>query len=89
MTRRDKYYYQLRSLRIPGAIGATVSHDLHRKRRDAISPFFSKRNVLYLEPVITQKVEQLCQLINKHAVEKTPINLSDILYAFCNEYGLV
>jgi hypothetical protein len=77
MTRRDKYYYQLRSLRIPGAVGATVS------------PFFSKRNVLYLEPVITQKVEQLCQLINKHAVEMTPINLSDILYAFCNEYGLV
>jgi hypothetical protein len=89
MTRRDKYYYQLRSLRIPGAIGATVSHDLHRKRRDAISPFFTKRNVLYLEPVITQKVEKLCNLINKYAVGKAPINLSDIFYAFCNEYGLI
>ncbi len=59
---------------------------MHKGRRDALSPFFSKRNVLYLEPLITQKVEQLCQVIKNHAVEKTPVNLSDMLFAFCNEY---
>lgn len=86
MNRRDKYEYQLRTLRVPGGVGTTASYDVHRKRREALSPFFSKRNVLYLEPVITGKVEQLCRLIAKHAAEGSPVNLSDILYAFSNEY---
>jgi hypothetical protein len=84
--RRDKYEYQLRTLRVPGGVGTTASYDLHRKRREALSPFFSKRNVVYLEPLITEKVEQLCQIVAKHAVEKTPVNLSDIFNAFSNEY---
>ncbi|TVY45338.1 Cytochrome P450 monooxygenase [Lachnellula occidentalis] len=85
MSHRDKYDYILRTLPIPGAIGATVRHDVHRKRREALGPFFSKRNVLHLEPLITGKLEQLCQLITKHASEKTPINLSDALFAFSND----
>jgi len=36
--------------------------------------------------MISQKVEQLCRLIGKHADEKTPLNLSDVLFGFCNEY---
>ncbi|MCJ1308349.1 hypothetical protein MMC25_002002 [Agyrium rufum] len=84
---RDKYDYQLRSLRVQGGVGATKSHELHKKRRDALSPFFSKRNVLFLEPLILEKVEQLRRLIAKHAADKTIVNLSDVFFAFCNEYG--
>ncbi|KAH8703308.1 cytochrome P450 [Talaromyces proteolyticus] len=87
MNRRDKYEYQLRSLRVPGGVGTTASYDVHKKRREALSPFFSKRNVLYLESLVTKKVEQLCQLIAKHAGEGTPVNLSDVLFAFSNEYN--
>lgn len=79
MTRRDKYEYQLRTLRIPGSTGATVLHEVHKKRREALEPFFSRRNVMYLEPLIPEKVKQLSELIMKHASEKTPINLSDAL----------
>jgi cytochrome P450 len=85
MTRTDKYEYQLRSLRVPGGIGASVSHDVHRKRREALAPFFSKRNVIHLEPLITQKVNQLCQVISRHATNQTTINLSDVFFAFSNE----
>jgi hypothetical protein len=85
LSRRDKYAYQLRSLRIPGSIGASVRHDVHKKRREALAPFFSKRNVLHLEPVITKKVEQLSQVIAKHAAAQTPINLSDVFFGFSNE----
>jgi hypothetical protein len=86
MSRRDKYPYQLRSLRVPGGVGAAARHDVHKKRRDALAPFFSKRNVLYLEPLIAEKVRELCELILKHAMEETPINLSNSFFAFCNEY---
>jgi hypothetical protein len=67
-------------------VGTTARHDIHKKRREALGTFFSKRNILYLEPVLSKKVEQLCQLIAKRAAEKTPINLSDAFYAFSNEY---
>ncbi|KAI0144373.1 cytochrome P450 [Xylariaceae sp. FL1272] len=82
---RDKYEYQLRSLRVPGGVGTTPSADVHRKRREALSPFFSKRNVVFLEPTITDKVQQLYQLLSKHASEQTPINLSDFFFAFSND----
>jgi cytochrome P450 len=88
MSRRDKYEYQLKTLRVPGGVGATPRHDVHKKRREALTPFFSKRNVLHLEPVITKKVEQLSQLIARHAADKTPVNLSDVFFAFSNEYGI-
>jgi hypothetical protein len=86
MTRRDKYYYQLRTLRLPGSVSATPSHEMHKRRRDSLMPFFGKRNVLYHEPLITQKVDQLWQLIAKHAAERTPLNLYDVFFAFSNEY---
>ena len=86
MSRRDKYDYQLRSLRVPGGIGAAAGHDLHKKRRDALSPFFTKKNVIQLEPVITDKVKQLCREIDSHCSRDTVINLSDAFFAFSNEY---
>jgi hypothetical protein len=76
-------------LRVPGGVGTSARFDVHKRRREALTPFFSKRNVLHLEPLITGKVEQLCQLIAKHAADKTPINLSDAFFAFSNEYGLI
>lgn len=82
---RDKYYYQLRSLRVSGGVGAAVGHELHRRRREALSPFFSKRNVVSLEPVITEKVQQLCEQITKHVAKKTPFNISNLFFAFTNE----
>ncbi|KAF7590966.1 hypothetical protein BBP40_002160 [Aspergillus hancockii] len=85
MTRMDKYHYQLRTLRVPGGVGTTADYYLHKTRREALTPFFSKRNVLSLEGVIAEKVEQLCGLVAKHAATKSPVNLSDAFYAFSND----
>ncbi|KAF7936130.1 uncharacterized protein EAE98_002349 [Botrytis deweyae] len=68
-------------LRVPGSVGATVSFDVHKKRREALVPFFSRSNVLYLDPMITAKVQQLCDVISSHTVDKSPLNLSDIFFA--------
>jgi cytochrome P450 len=38
----------------------TVDHDLHRERRAAINPFFSKQKVAALQPVIHRLVDKLC-----------------------------
>ena len=39
----------------------TVDHDLHRLRRSAINPFFSKQKVAALQPVIQQLADKLCK----------------------------
>ena len=39
----------------------TVDHDLHRLRRSAINPFFSKQKVAALQTVIQQLADKLCK----------------------------
>lgn len=84
-TRRDKYDYQLRSLRLPGGVGLTTDYHHHKIRREALAPFFSKRNVLHLEDIVTAKVEQLKNVIGACAAKQVPVNLSDAFFAFSNE----
>ena len=67
-------------------MGGSIQHDLHRKRREALNPFFSKKSVVALESVIGQKVKQLCRLMEEHSRHQIPVNLSDVYFAFANEY---
>ena len=62
-----------------------MNHELHRKRREALNPFFSKRSVLPLGSMISGKVDLLCGSFEQHARDGTPINLSDVYFAFANE----
>ncbi|KAJ5671894.1 Cytochrome P450 [Penicillium longicatenatum] len=65
--------------------GTTADAKLHKLRREALVPFFSKRNVLSLEHLVTEKVEQLSEIIAKHAREASQANLSDLFFAFSND----
>lgn len=62
-------------------MGFTISHNLHRLRRAAVDPHFSKRNVLKLESVIDTKVTRLCELMEKYAAKGQPMNLTNALLA--------
>ena len=96
---RDKFEFFVKSPDSDNATGFTVDHDLHRLRREALGPFFSKRNVTSLEPRIRSKIELLCQRLDEHVVSQDPINLTvaslaltmDILtdYAFADDFGLL
>lgn len=80
------------------AVG-TAGHELHRMRRGALNPFFSKRSVVHLEPVIWKNVEKLLSRIRESTGFGTPVNLSDAFaclsadvigsYAFGKSYGLL
>lgn len=58
--RREKYEPMIRANGSPGAVSSAVAHELHRVRRAALNPFFSKTAVRRLEPVIRSRVEVLC-----------------------------
>ena len=53
----------------------TVPHDLHRLRRAALNPYFSKQSVTHLEPVIKSLVDALCQRFREAQRSGEPINL--------------
>lgn len=46
-------------LSVPQATAATVAHDLHRTRRAALNPFFSKASIRRLDPIIQRTLENL------------------------------
>ena len=54
---------------------ATVPHNLHRIRRAALNPFFSKRSVSKVEPLIHDKVQRLCVRFTDAMKEKRVIRL--------------
>ena len=53
----------------------TVPHDHHRLRRMALNPFFSRRSVLQLEPMIRSLVEKLCARLEGFKQSGEPVNL--------------
>ena len=83
--RRDKYAYQTRTLPVPLSVGGTIQHDLHRRRREALNPFFSKESVQSLQPMIFAKVDLLRKRFDDCLNLQIPINLSDVYFAFSNE----
>ncbi|RDW57302.1 hypothetical protein BP5796_12752 [Coleophoma crateriformis] len=68
-----------------GAI-ATVGHDLHRIRRGAINPFFSKANVRKLESGIIQaKVDKLLARMQQLEQTGQPVDLNLMYNAFTSD----
>ena len=77
-----------KNLEIALSVAGTANHELHKQRRDALNPFFSKRSVVNLGPMITEKIGQLCAHLDKAIETQKPINLSDLYYAFAIEQVL-
>lgn len=69
---------------------ATVGHDLHRRRRGAMGKFFSRGQVLRLEPKIERMVQRLCdKLLLCGSDDKEgrgePFNVADAYSCFASD----
>ena len=82
--RIEKSSKSIGGLNVPNAMGATASHDLHRKRRDAVAGIFTMKSVRAMEPLFQEKIEKLCGFLEL-SVGKGRVNLSDLYYCFCRE----
>ena len=54
----------------------TMNHDLHRSRKGPVSPFFSKRSVMALEPLIWEKTTKLVHRFMKAMEGSEVLDLS-------------
>ena len=81
------------------SIFATIPHDHHRLRRSALNPYFSKRSIVAIEPIIQDKVNKLCDSIRAYIKSGQPVELQtayvaltlDVIthYAFGKSFGLL
>jgi Cytochrome P450 len=87
----DKQYKNVMLLSAPASLFGTIDHDHHRQRLSAVHSFFSKRSIAELEPMISDKVEQLCQRLAALSGTKQVLNLkvvymalsADVISEFC------
>ncbi|KUI62040.1 Trichodiene oxygenase [Cytospora mali] len=83
--KRDKDFEKNKALGINSSVGGSITHDLHRRRREALNPFFSHQRIGRLNPELADKVSQIETIFSKAKHNSEVLNLSDIYYAFCND----
>lgn len=67
-THRDKWHRANRANGAPGSLASAGPHSLHRARRAAVNPYFSRAAIAQLEAEsIRTKVELLCERLREHA----------------------
>ena len=71
--RRERYKTVTNDMHAPGSVLATTDHDLHRKRRAVLNPYFSMQNVRRLEPIINQTVTDLLHRMDEWAKLEAPV----------------
>ncbi len=59
--KRNKWEWSVRGIGVPGAALTTSDHDLHRLRRSALNPFFSKTSVRNLQPLLDSKTDRFTE----------------------------
>ncbi|KAH8658494.1 putative cytochrome P450 [Xylariales sp. PMI_506] len=89
--KQDKSPRHVRQVVTPTATFSTVQHELHRVRRDAMNPFFSKRSIAERAEIIKNKAEILCRRFEEFSSSGQIVTLNfayaaltiDVITHFC------
>lgn len=83
--RRHKDDFAVRGFNTPNAGFGTQDHDVHRMRRTALNPFFSKQSVQRLEPVIQQNVDLLCKKLQEYGQSNRVVSVDNAVMALATD----
>lgn len=89
--RRDKYKIAVNGFATFGSGLGTTKHDLHRSRRGALNPFFSKQSVRRVNPILQRTLAKVLRNLSAAANTDEPMKMnllysattSDIIYDYC------
>lgn len=81
--RKERWSWYTNGLGLPVSTLGTVEYSLHRRRRAAMSSFFSKQKVAKLQPVVEERATKLAERLAALAVtgEIVPVNLAFSAFA--------
>lgn len=82
--KRDKWAWATRGIGVDGAVLTTPEHNLHKVRRAALNPFFSKGAIRKLQPLFDAKIEYLIERFEEFRVSKDVIVLNHAFAALTN-----
>lgn len=80
---KDAWAYDAFSAKGPTI--CTPDHDLHKARRQALAPFFSKAKIVSRQELIYRNVSRLCERIAKFAQSEQLLNLGAATSAFTRD----
>lgn len=63
----------------------TADHDLHRKRRKPLEPFFSRAGVTNLQPMLSELARRMETRIQEFKDQHLPIRLDHVFTAFTGD----
>lgn len=75
LRKRNKFSWSADMFLCPDSILATIDHDLHRKRRAPLAPYFALSAIRRFDPVIRSKLEMLSRRFETYRQSGQPINL--------------
>jgi cytochrome P450 len=97
--KRHKWWWSVEMFGNSTSMFGTVSHDLHRLRRNALNPFFSKQAITRMEPLIRELLEKLCKRFEGFRETGEPVDTlkayaaltTEIItrYSFDTSYGCI
>lgn len=73
--KRNKLAWSADMFIVPGSMLSTIDHDLHRKRRAPLAPYFSLSAIRRFDPVIRGKLEALSRRLDEYRRSGQPVNL--------------
>ncbi|KAL2060745.1 hypothetical protein VTL71DRAFT_9387, partial [Oculimacula yallundae] len=83
--RRHRWDWMTAQFGMPQSMFGTNDHDVHRIRRAAVSPFFSKGAVRKLQPMIEERIEALLNRFRGFQTSGEPILLNYAFSAYTND----
>jgi len=83
--RSEKWDYFTKFLGLDLCCFATVDHELHRKRRSALLPYFSMASVRRLQPVIQERIAVMLRRMTKFVDTDEVLNASCMFSALTND----
>ncbi|RAH68434.1 cytochrome P450 [Aspergillus aculeatinus CBS 121060] len=84
-TRRSEKWYTLLGTGLEGAMGMTMGHELHRRRRRHFDPFFSRLGVTQIEGVVLDEVQLLTDRLEGYRKSGRTIQMEHVMAAFTGD----
>jgi len=86
--RRHRWDWHTNQFNLPQSMFGTNDHDLHRIRRAAVNPFFSKGAVRKLQPIIDERINALLARFREFQASGSLITLNYAFAAYTNGLSL-
>ena len=86
--RKDRWAWYTNGLGLPVSTLGTVETNIHRRRRAAMSPFFSKQKAAKLQPVVEERATKLMEKLARLAASGEVVPINYAFSAFANGRSL-